>query len=63
MMAGSAILFEIYYLRMLHEHKIIVHVDGVYANVFKIKPPLVVTKDDCTHILQALDSVLASIKK
>lgn len=45
--------------RMLHEHKIIIHVDGIEANVIKIKPPLVISKADCTHLLQALDSCLA----
>lgn len=48
---------------MLHDHRIIVHVDGIKPNVLKIKPPLVVSKDDCTHILQALDSTLASIQQ
>ena len=46
---------------MLNEHKVIIHVDGVDYNVIKLKPPLVVTKEDCTHIVQALDSVLSAV--
>lgn len=48
-------------LRILDEHKIIVHVDGVTYNVIKIKPPLVVTKEDCIQFVEALDSVLSSV--
>lgn len=45
---------------MLKEHRIIIQVDGVKLNVIKIKPPLVITKEDCTHFVQALDSILTS---
>ena len=45
--------------RMLHEHKIISHVDGMELNVIKIKPPLVFSKEDCTHFVQSLDSILS----
>ena len=45
---------------MLHEHKIIIHVDGVYLNVIKIKPPLVINREDCAHLVHALDQVLSS---
>ena len=49
--------------RLLQEHKIIAHMDGIKPNVLKIKPPLVVTREDCTHIIQALDSTLTSIEQ
>ena len=45
--------------RMLHEHKIIMNVDGMELNVIKIKPPLVFSKEDCTHFVQSLDSILS----
>lgn len=51
---------EIVCSRMLYEHKIIVHMDGIDANVMKIKPPLVITKEDCTQLVQALDSILSN---
>ena len=44
--------------RMLQKHQIIVYADGVHGNVFKIKPPLVFTMEDCVRLLGALDSVL-----
>ena len=48
--------------RMLCDHKVIIHVDGVKASVIKIKPPLVLTKEDCTYLLQALDSCFSTIQ-
>lgn len=46
---------------MLVDHKIIILADGVHGNVIKYKPPMVVTKEDCDHIVQAMDSVLTKI--
>ena len=43
---------------MLVKHQIIAYVDGIHGNVFKIKPPLIVTREDCVRILGALDSIL-----
>ena len=45
--------------RMLEDHKIILNIDGLDLNIIKIKPPMVMTKEDCTFFLQALDSCLA----
>ena len=48
------------HIRLLLKHHIIVLADGVYGNVIKFKPPLCISKEDCTHIIQSLDSVLNS---
>ncbi len=41
------------------QNNVIAFVDGVFGNTFKIKPPLVFTKEDCKHLIKALDSVLS----
>ncbi|KAL5464008.1 hypothetical protein EMCRGX_G032964 [Ephydatia muelleri] len=46
---------------MLNEHKIIVSTDHVYGNVLKFRPPLCITKEDCQHIVDSLDSVLTEL--
>ena len=46
---------------MLLDHKIIVLADGIYGNVLKIKPPMVLTREDCDHFVQAVDSVLTKL--
>ena len=46
---------------MLLDHKIIVLADGIHGNVIKLKPPMVVTKEDCDGIVQAMDSVLTKL--
>ena len=46
---------------MLLDHKIIVLADGIHGNVIKLKPPMVVTKEDCDGIVQAVDSVLTKL--
>ena len=43
---------------MLIDHHIIFLADGMYNNVIKIKPPMVVTRDDCRDIVRGLDEVL-----
>lgn len=47
--------------RMLLDHKIIVLADGVHGNVIKYKPPLVIAKKDCDHIIRAMDIVLSKL--
>lgn len=46
---------------MLLDHKIIVLADGVHGNVIKYKPPLVIAKKDCDHIIRAMDIVLSKL--
>ena len=46
---------------MLLDHKIIVLADGIHGNIIKLKPPMVVTKEDCDAIVQAMDSVLTKL--
>jgi 4-aminobutyrate aminotransferase-like enzyme len=46
---------------MLLDHKMIVLADGIHGNVIKLKPPMVVTKEDCDSIIQAVDSVLTKL--
>jgi len=46
---------------MLLDHQIIVLADGQHHNVIKLKPPLCISKADCTHIVQAMDQVLTKL--
>lgn len=46
---------------MLLNHKIICLADGIHGNVIKYKPPMVLTKEDCDHIIRSTDSVLAKL--
>ena len=52
---------ELFCFRMLLDHKIIVLADGIHGNVIKLKPPMVVTKEDCDGIIQAMDSMLTKL--
>lgn len=52
---------ELFRFRMLLDHKIIVLADGIHGNVIKLKPPMVVTKEDCDGIIQAMDSMLTKL--
>lgn len=55
------LILSIVFCRMLLDHKIIVLADGIHGNVIKYKPPMVVTKEDCDHIIQAMDAVLTKL--
>ena len=48
---------------MLREHKVIVLADGVHGNVIKIKPPMVISQDDCRAIIEGFDAILTSLGK
>ncbi len=41
---------------------ILLSVDGIHKNVIKIKPPMVITKEDVGKTLQAIDEVLKTMK-
>ena len=60
---GCYQLFHIllFYCSMLIDHQIIALADGMYDNVIKIKPPMVVTMEDCKSIVKALDEVLVKL--
>lgn len=47
--------------RMLLDHRIIMLVDGMHRNVIKIKPPLTISKKDCSAILQGMDAILTKL--
>ena len=53
------LVFSFY--RMLLDHRIVVNADGIYGNVLKIKPPIVLTREDCDQFIQAVDSVLTKL--
>lgn len=40
---------------------ILLSVDGCYQNVIKIKPPMVITKQDCDKLVDVLDNVLSAV--
>lgn len=46
---------------MLLDHKIIVLADGIHGNVIKYKPPMVIARRDCDHIIRAMDTVLTKL--
>ena len=46
---------------LLLDHHIIAYADGIDANVMKFKGPLCTTKEDCTDIIKAMDSVLTKL--
>ena len=46
---------------MLLDHKIIVLADGIHRNVIKFKPPLSISKKDCTAIIRGVDAVLTKL--
>ena len=46
---------------MLLDHQIIVLADGIHGNVIKLKPPLCISKQDCSHIVQAVHEVLTKL--
>ena len=61
MLFNLPIIVNFILCRMLLDHKIIVLADGIHGNVIKIKPPMVIAKKDCDHIIRATDSVLSKL--
>jgi 4-aminobutyrate aminotransferase-like enzyme/Ser/Thr protein kinase RdoA (MazF antagonist) len=47
-----------YVVNRLRDHQILTGSDGPYHNVIKIRPPMVVTAEDVSVLLQTLDKVL-----
>jgi 4-aminobutyrate aminotransferase-like enzyme len=43
----------------LKARRVLISTDGPEEDVLKIKPPLVISRDDCDHFLEALHEVLA----
>lgn len=50
-------------LEYLKDHGVIIGKGGLYGNVLRIKPPMIVTKDNIDTLLKLLPQALASIKK
>ncbi len=49
------------YPRLLVDHNIIAHSDGMHGNVLKFKPPMCFTQENSTQVVEALDSVLSGM--
>ena len=43
------------------KHNILLSIDGPLKNVIKIKPPMVITKEDAIKTLDSFDKVLSKI--
>ncbi|XP_064404566.1 ethanolamine-phosphate phospho-lyase-like [Halichondria panicea] len=48
---------------LLIDHQIIAHADSRYNNVINIKPPMVVSREDCQSIAEALNHVLMRLEQ
>jgi 4-aminobutyrate aminotransferase-like enzyme len=40
---------------------ILVGKGGVYGNVLRIQPPLIITEEECNRLLEALEKVLKEV--
>jgi 4-aminobutyrate aminotransferase-like enzyme len=45
----------------LREMGILVGKGGVYGNVLRIQPPLIITEEECNRLLEALEKVLKEV--
>ncbi len=48
---------------LLIDHQIIAHADNIYNNVINIKPPMVVSREDCESVAEALEQVLVRLEQ
>ena len=48
-------------VREMLKHNILLSIDGPLKNVIKIKPPMVITKEDAIKTLDSFDKVLSKI--
>ncbi|KAK6633959.1 hypothetical protein RUM44_004566 [Polyplax serrata] len=51
-----------YVLSRMKNRKILVSADGPDSNVLKLKPPMIFTKKNVSHFLEALDEILEEVK-
>ncbi|HRO73831.1 MAG TPA: aminotransferase class III-fold pyridoxal phosphate-dependent enzyme, partial [Saprospiraceae bacterium] len=53
----DAILAD-YIVESMKNQGILLSTDGPYHNVLKIKPPMVITEDNCMKIVETIESIL-----
>ena len=56
-------LISLFYQYRLRDRGVLIGRDGPGSNVLKVKPPMVITKDDITHFVNQLDAVLTELEK